>query len=60
MGIVWHCGTQPNAIHLAETGNSFVIKRPALITMDPGWNSKNTEPFLYKDLGHGEKTFDLE
>ena len=26
-----------------------------LITVDPGWNSKNTEPFLYKDLGHGER-----
>ena len=54
-GIVWHSSTLPNAIHLAETGYNFIIKRPTLITMDLGQNSKNTEPFLYKDLGHGER-----
>ena len=55
MGIVWHGSTLPNAIHLAEIGNNFVIERPTLIAMDPGRNPKHTKPLLYKNLSHGER-----
>ena len=55
VGIVWCSSTLPNTIHLAETGYNLIIKRPTLITMDLGLNSKNIKPFLNKDFSHGER-----
>ena len=55
MRIVRHCSTLPNAIHLAEIGNYFVVKRHTLITMDPSRYSKHTKPFFHKNFGHGKR-----
>ena len=55
MRIVRHSCTLPNDVHLAETRNDFIVKRPSLITMDPGRYSKHTKPFFHKDFAHGKK-----
>ena len=55
MRIVRHSSTLPNAVHLAETRNDFVVERPSLITVDPSRYSKHTKPFLHKNFGHGKR-----
>ena len=54
MGIVRHSSTLPNAIHLAEIRNDFIVKRLTLITVDPSRNSEHTEPLFYKNFSHGK------